>query len=73
MQKKTMHSLSLPKVLNYQFSKLNINESLEQFDSSLQTKSQQQQIENLFRIQKNIVSTTKRKSTNQFVFLNKFC
>ncbi|CAD8186001.1 unnamed protein product [Paramecium pentaurelia] len=63
---KTMYSLSLPKVMNYQFSKLKIKDSLDQLDI-LQTKTHinKLQIDNLIKLQKNIINTTQR---NQIVF-----
>ncbi|CAD8120715.1 unnamed protein product [Paramecium sonneborni] len=66
---KTMYSMSLPKVLNYEFSKLKIKDSLDQFDM-LQTKThiQKLKMDNLIQIQKNIVQTTQRKTHNQMLF-----
>ncbi|CAK65409.1 unnamed protein product (macronuclear) [Paramecium tetraurelia] len=63
---KSMHSLSLPKVMNYQFSALKIKDSLDHLDI-LQTKSpiQKLQIDSLIKLQKNIVNATQR---NQIAF-----
>ncbi|CAK69587.1 unnamed protein product (macronuclear) [Paramecium tetraurelia] len=65
----TMYSLQLPKVLNYQISRLNIKDNLDM----LQTKThiQSKSIENLIKIQKSIGQTTQRKTHNQLVLYNR--
>ncbi|CAD8103858.1 unnamed protein product [Paramecium sonneborni] len=70
--RKTMYSMSLPKVLNYEFSKIKIKDSIDQLDIP-QTKSHIQllKVDNLIKTQKNIVQTTNRMTHNQIVFVNR--